>query len=187
MENATLSKSTFLRGLKCHKSLFLYKNFYNLRDEISSSQQAIFNQGTNVGVLAQQLFPKGVDASPPDYFKLQESVLKTKQLIDDGEKIIYEATFQFNGVIVALDILVKDEEGWKAYEVKSSTEVKPIYLNDAAIQYYVIINSGIELKDISIIHINNSYVKQGAIDINQLFTINSVFNEIQELQLVIPK
>ena len=186
MKKATLSKSTFLRGLQCHKSLYLYKNFYKLRDEISSSQQAIFNQGTNVGILAQQLFPNGIDASPPDYFKLQESVLKTKQFIEDGEQIIYEATFHYNGVIVALDILVKDDKGWKAFEVKSSTEVKPININDAAIQYYTIINSGIELKDISIIHINNSYVKQGAIDIKQLFTINSVFNEIQELQSVIP-
>ena len=55
MKKATLSKSTFLRGLQCHKSLYLYKNFYKLRDEISSSQQAIFNQGTNVGILAQEL------------------------------------------------------------------------------------------------------------------------------------
>ncbi len=187
MEKAILSKSTFLRGLKCLKSLYLYKNFYNLRDGISSDQQAIFNQGTDVGVLAQQLFPNGLDLSPPDHYKLHESVLKTKQFIEDGKTVIYEATFQFNGVIVALDILVKDEEGWKAYEVKSSTEVKPIYINDAAIQYYTIINSGIELKDISIIHINNQYTKQGAIDINQLFTINSVLNDIQELQTEIPE
>ena len=187
MKKATLSKSTFLRGLKCHKSLYLYKHFYKLRDEISSSQQAIFNQGTDVGVLSQQLFPNGVDASPPNHYKLQESVLKTKQFIEAGEKIIYEATFQYNGVIVALDILVNDEEGWKAFEVKSSTEVKPIYINDAAIQYYTIINSGIELKDISIIHINNQYTKQVTIDINQLFTINSVFNDIQGLQLEIPE
>ncbi len=89
-----LSKSTFIRGLQCEKSLYLYK--YNLRDEISSQLQAIFNQGTNVGVLAQDLFPNGVDASPSNHFKIQESVLKTKEFIENGETIIYEATFQFN-------------------------------------------------------------------------------------------
>ena len=46
-----------------------------------------------------------------------------KEFIEKGEQIIYEATFQHNGVIAALDILVKESDGWKAYEVKSSTSV----------------------------------------------------------------
>jgi predicted RecB family nuclease len=133
MEKAILSKSTFIRGLQCEKSLYLYKHNYNLRDEISSQLQAIFSQGTNVGILAQELFPNGVDASPSSYFKMQESVFKTQEFIESGEQIIYEATFQHNGVLSALDILVKDKEGWKAYEVKSSTSVSETYILDAAI------------------------------------------------------
>ena len=105
MEKAILSKSTFIRGLQCEKSLYLYKHNYNLRDEISSQLQAIFSQGTNVGILAQELFPNGVDASPSSYFKMQESVFKTQEFIENGEQIIYEATFQHNGVLSALDIL----------------------------------------------------------------------------------
>jgi hypothetical protein len=45
MEKPVLSKSTFIRGLQCEKSLYLYKHNYNLRDGISSQLQAIFNQG----------------------------------------------------------------------------------------------------------------------------------------------
>lgn len=186
MEKAILSKSTFIRGLQCEKSLYLYKNNYNLRDEISPQLQAIFNQGTNVGVLAQDLFPEGIDASPSSYFKMQESVFKTKELIENGATIIYEATFQYNGVIAALDILVKEKGGWKAYEVKSSTSVSDTYINDATIQYYVITNSGIDLKDISIVHINNQYVKNGKIDVKELFTTVSVYDEVQELIKSIP-
>ena len=37
-----------------------------------------------------------------------------------------------NNVLAALDILVKDEEGWKAYEVKSSTKVSETYIKDAS-------------------------------------------------------
>ena len=59
------------------------------------------------------------NASPENHFKMVESVGKTLNLISKGESIIYEATFQYNNVLAALDILVKDEEGWKAYEVKS--------------------------------------------------------------------
>ena len=186
MEKPILSKSTFIRGIQCEKSLYLYKHNYNLRDGISSQLQAIFNQGTNVGLLSQQLFPNGVDASPSDHFKIQESVLKTKEFIDNGESIIYEATFQYNGVLVALDILVKDEYGWKAFEVKSSTSISETYINDTSIQYYVITNCGIELKDISIIFINNQYVKNGYIDVKELFTVESVLERVKEVVPTIP-
>ncbi|WP_242084203.1 DUF2779 domain-containing protein [Aestuariivivens sediminis] len=181
MNNISLSKSTFIRGLQCEKSLYLYKNFYHLKDPVDPQTQAIFDQGHEVGILAQKLFPDGVDVSPESYYNMGESVIKTKSLIESGESVIYEATFEFNGVIAALDILVKDNEGWKAYEVKSSTSVSETYLNDAAIQYYTIINSGVELKDISIVHINNQYVKNGAIKVHELFTIAPVYDEVQLL------
>ena len=178
MAKNRLSKSTFIRGLQCEKSLYLYKHHYKLKDPAPSSLQAVFDQGTNIGVLAQQLFPNGADASPENHFKMVESVAKTLDFISQGETIIYEATFLYNDVLAALDILVKDQEGWKAYEVKSSTKVTETYIKDAAIQYYTISNSGIDLKDISIVHINNQYTKDGELDINQLFNIESVYDKV---------
>jgi hypothetical protein len=50
------------------------------------------------------------------------------------------------------------------------------YINDTAIQYYAITNSGIELKDISIVYINNQYIKKGDIDVKELFTVESVLD-----------
>jgi len=140
----------------------------------------------DIGVLAQDLFPGGTDASPESFFDFQQSVLDTILYLDEGETIVYEAAFQYDGVLAALDILVKEKDGYKAYEVKSSTEVKETYINDAALQYYVITNSGIELKDISIVYINNQYVKNGKIDVHQLFTIESVLDRVNEVNPKIP-
>ena len=181
-----LSKSTFLRGLQCEKSLYLYKHHYNLKDLTSSSLQVVFDQGTNIGLLSQKLFPNGVDASPENHFKVIESVGKTLGFINEGNTVIYEATFLFDEVLAALDILVKDEEGWKAYEVKSSTKISETYVRDAAIQYYTISNSGIDLKDISIVHINNQYFRDGELDVHQLFTIESVYAQVLEYLPKIP-
>ena len=186
MSKTRLSKSTFIRGLQCEKSLYLYKHHYKLKDPTPSSLQAVFDQGTNVGILAQELFPIGVDASPENHFKMIESVSKTLDFISQGETIIYEATFLYNDVLAALDVLVKDLDGWKAYEVKSSTKVSETYVKDAAIQYYTITNSGIDLKDISIVHINNQYTKYGELDIHQLFTIESVYDQVLEFLPRIP-
>ncbi len=186
MPKSLLSKSTFIRGLQCEKSLYLYKHHYKLKDKTPRSLQHIFDQGTNVGILAQELFPNGVDASPESYFKMVKSVEKTLEFIRQGKSIIYEATFLYNDVIVAVDILVKDKQGWKAFEVKSSTKVSETYVKDATIQYYTIENSGIELKDISIVYINNKYVRNGELDINQLFTIESVHDRVLEFLPRIP-
>ena len=53
---------------------------------------------------------------------------------------------------------------------------------DASVQYYVITKSGLSLSDISIVHINNKYVKQGDIDVQKLFTISTVYDDAVENQ-----
>jgi len=172
-----LSKSTFIRGMQCEKSLYLYKNFIQLRDTPSAEQMAIFSRGSNVGVLAQQLFPNGIDASSGYKRDNLAAVANTQKLIESGAEIIYEASFQYDGVLVILDILVKKNNQWFAYEVKSSVKISQTYLLDASLQYYVITHSGIELADISLITINPDYVRKGPVDYSQLFAFSSVKND----------
>ncbi len=185
LEKHVLSKSTFMRSCQCLKSLYLHKYQPDLRDEISESQEAIFVRGTNVGLLAQKLFPNGVDASPATPYEYQKSVEKTTQLIKSGTEIIYEAAFQFEGVLCAIDILVKQNGIWKAYEVKSTTKVKEPFIKDASLQYYVITNSGIQLSDIEIMYINNKYVRNGEIELDKLFKTESVFEAAKQNQAFI--
>ena len=189
MEKHILSKSSYMAGQQCEKRLYLYKNGGKLgidSDEIDAGTQARFDTGTDVGILAQGLFPGGVDASPATPYEYQKSVALTSELIAKGETVIYEAAFQFDQVLAAMDILVKHEDGWRAYEVKSSTSVKDPYRMDAALQYYVITNSGIALKDISIVYINNQYEKNGELDVHQLFAIESVLDDAMSNQVGIP-
>jgi hypothetical protein len=177
-----LSKSTFMFGCQCPKRLFLHKYRSALRNPRDEQQQYILDSGTSIGVLAQQLFPGGVDASPPNPYSYHISVAKTKTFIDQGHDIIYEAAFQYEGVMCALDLLVRKGNTYYAFEVKSTTSVKPQHIQDAALQYFVVTHSGIPLADISIIHLNNQYIRNGAIDIHQLFTTESVLPGVLELQ-----
>lgn len=178
MEKHVLSKSTFLRGLQCSKSLYLYKNFIQLRDAVSPEQKAIFNRGNNVGVLAQKLFPGGTDATPAKRSDNIAAVTLTKQLIESGVEVIYEASFQHEQVLVILDILVKKDNEWYAYEVKSSTKISQTYLLDASLQYWVITHSGLPLADISLITINNQYIRKGDLKLEGLFNFSSVKKEV---------
>jgi hypothetical protein len=160
-----LSKSTFIRGSICHKSLWLYKHRRDLILATSAGQQFIFDQGHEVGLLAWQLFPGGVDASPATPFDYRASIELTQRLIAEDQPVIYEAAFQYEGVLAALDILVKKDDGWYGYEVKSTTSVKDINVTDAALQYWVMAGSGIELKDISIVHLETDYERNGEIEV----------------------
>lgn len=182
-----LSKSTYVKGLQCHKALYLYKKSPELRDEVDLAQQAIFFAGTDVGLLARELFPGGKDASSKSRIPGWESIKNTQQLIDDGEKVIYEAAFQHKGVLVAVDILVRFGKTWKFYEVKSSTQVKDVHLDDSALQLHVLLNSGLTVKDASIVHINNQYVRKGDLNIKKLFTIRSVFLNAKNKQAEVKK
>lgn len=174
MEKHQLSKSTFLRGLQCAKSLYLYKNFIHLRDKISTEQKAIFNRGNKIGLFAQQLFSGGTDATPPKRSDYRLAVENTQLLISQGAEVIYEAAFQYNGVLAILDILVKEKNQWYAFEVKSATKISNAYLLDASLQYWVITNSGLSLNDISLVYINNQYIRKGDLNINELFNRKSV-------------
>jgi len=177
-----LSKSTFIRGVQCHKSLFLNKFHKELKDKGSYSQEALFEQGTNVGTIARDLFPNGTEVSNKDNFNYENALLKTSEILKNTESVMYEATFLFNEVIAAIDIFVKNNEGCYCYEVKSSTEIKETFILDAALQYYLIKNSGINITDFFIIYINNKYIRQEQIDINQLFIKKSILAKVIELQ-----
>ena len=177
-----LSKSTYLKGVKCKKALYLNKYHKNLKDELTEAQKAIFSQGNKVGELAQNLFPGGIDATPETFYDYSKSLEQTKNAVTDGASVIYEASFQFEGVLCAVDILVRDGNMWNAYEVKSTLSVKDIHITDASLQYHVMKKCGIEINDISIIVLDKTYQKQGDVEVDKLFKIESVYDNVLKLQ-----
>lgn len=177
-----LSKSNYLKGMQCMKSLFLNIYHPELRDEISEEQQAIFDKGHLVGRTAQELFPEGIDASEGKHIEVKRSLEYTKELIGKGTDVIYEAAFEYDGVLCYMDILVKENGKWKAYEVKGSTGLKDYYLHDASLQYYVINNTGLKLDDIFLAHLNNKYVRKEKLEVKELFTVESVKDRVIAMQ-----
>lgn len=181
-----LSKSQYIRGLQCLKSLWLYKKKPELRAEQSYAARAAMNSGSDVGELAQQLFPGGalIEFDSSDF---EGMLRRTQQLIDEGVKTIYEATFRGNGIFVMCDILHKGEEGWEVYEVKSSTSVKEYHRNDLSIQWYALESLGLPLTKASVVHINNQYCRGEELDLPRLFTITEITDEVVERQQQIPE
>jgi len=191
MEKHLLSKSTFIRSTQCLKSLYLHKNRSFLKDRLSAEQLAKFKRGTDFGILAHQLFPGGINLQPKSPSQYRKAIADTvEQLLSENDFCIYEACFQSDQVLIILDVLERKNGKIYAYEVKSSKAISPTYFKDAALQYYVIQNSGIEIEDFSIIYMNENYIQdtegdEKKLDLNQLFIIKSVLPEIYDLQAFI--
>ena len=181
-----LSKSLYVRGLQCPKSLWLKKNRAELLSKPNSSQKDVFATGDAVGALACELFPNGKEV-PFEKTTFQEKIDLTQKWMSEGLDNIYEATFEYDGVLVMVDILhINEDKSVEIYEVKSSTSVKTVYLDDASIQYYVLHNLGYDVRSASIVHINNKYVREDRLEIEKLFTIADVTKEVIERQTNIP-
>lgn len=180
----TLSKSQYILGLQCLKSLWLYKNKPDLRKKPDKTQELILDKGVEVGDLAKELFPQGVEIEF-DSGNFERMIERTKELIKSETKVIYEAAFREKGIFAMADILVRNGNKWDIYEVKSSTSVKDYHIDDASIQWYALSNA-IELNRAYIVHINNQYTRNGALDIKSLFIIEDITDDVKGRQSSIP-
>jgi hypothetical protein len=182
MKRPQISKSNFIKGKQCLKALYLNKYHYELKDPISEEQQARFDRGHNIGTLAQQLFPGGKMAAYPLPRGFWKSLKFTRELIERGEPILYEAGLIYKNAHCFVDILVKENGKWKMYEVKSSGAIYETFLYDAAFQYYIAVKTGLEVDDVSLIFVNKDRLEEPEVDVQDLFIIQSVFEDVKELQ-----
>ena len=148
-----LTKSKYCKGIQCYKILWLDENHPECSEDTVS--QSLLDTGKKVGELARSYFGK-YDLVP---FNYDEKVMvdNTAKLMNSAD-IIAEASFNFDYMFCTVDILHKNGDGWDIVEVKSSTEISDIHLEDIAFQYYVVKMCKVHIKNVYILHINNNYV-----------------------------
>lgn len=175
-----LSKSKYQKGLQCEKALWLAVHRPDLADAITETKQWVFDQGSEVGRLAQQLFPGGVEVTE-DYLHPSEALDTTQRLLAEGARVLYEPAFFHDDVFVRVDVLVATEDGsWDLYEVKSSGSLKPEHVTDAAVQTYVVEGAGLDVRDSNVVHLDTSYVYEGGeYDLQSLFAVERVTEEVR--------
>jgi hypothetical protein len=182
-----LSKSRFQKGLQCERALWLGVHRRDLAEATSESQQWIFDQGSEVGRLAQKLFPCGIEVAE-DYLHPAEALEATARACAEGATVLYEPAFAFDGAFARVDILVAVGDGtWDLYEVKSTSAVKDVHVTDAAVQAYAVEGSGLPLHSINIVHLNTAYVYTGGeYDVRALFTVEDVTDRARAFMPSIP-
>lgn len=168
-----LSKSKYCEGIKCKKILWLNKYKSEVKEDLNN--ESILENGTKVGLIAKYLFGNYIDIEfNEDLSKMLEDTQKV--INNNNNAVITEASFNYNNNFCSVDILIKRNNDYEIYEVKSSTEVKDIYIDDISYQRYVLNNLGYNIIKTSIVYINSDYVRYGELELDKLFNIEDVTN-----------
>ena len=158
-----LSKSKFLTGLQCSKLLRHAVHASHRLPAPDDTQQAIFDQSHEVGALARQWFPDGIEVGPDisdldDPLHLTQPALKRRQPL-------FEAAFSAEGGYGRVDVLrPAPDDAWDLIEVKSTTSIKDVHREDLAFQTWVVAGSGLKLRRCYRRHINPEFVCRGELD-----------------------
>ncbi|MBQ6675869.1 MAG: DUF2779 domain-containing protein [Ruminococcus sp.] len=171
-----LSKSRYCKGFQCPKILWL--DHYKPEEAENNLSETVMENGNLVGDLARSYF--GEYSLVEFSFDKSEMTAKTQEFIDAGAENIAEAAFMTDGLYCAVDILHKNGDGWDIVEVKSSTHLTDIYIEDMSFQYYVLTSCGVNVKRVFNMHINSSYVRKGELDLKGLFTIEDCTDTAKE-------
>jgi uncharacterized protein DUF2779 len=184
MEDVRMTKSRFLSGLQCPKRLWWEVHEPEAPElEPAPARQFVFDQGHEVGRVAQSYVPGGILINVPHYER-ERRLRETADAMRGGARALYEAAFEHAEVFVAVDILERDRGGWNLVEVKSSTYVKPEHVPDVAIQAHVLRGTGVAVRRAELMHLNRACRHP---DLSNLFAREDVGEEVEALSGGLPE
>ena len=174
--NDVITKSLYCSLLSCNRCAWLSRN--KPEKYVEKKNDDVLKNGKEVGELARNLFG---DYDLIEFNKnINTMIDETQESVERGTPVIAEASFRYKNAFCSVDLLKNDIDGLEVYEVKSSTEIEDIYLDDVSFQVYILKNLGYKVKKACIVYLNNQYVRHGELDINELFIIEDVSNAIKQ-------
>jgi predicted RecB family nuclease len=152
-----LSKSRFVTGWQCEKLLWWTVHEPDAPElQPDRVLEDLFDQGRQVGELARARFPGGILIDHP-HQAFADRLSSTRAAMAADAPAIFEACFEGDGVFLAVDVLLREADGWTVIEVKSGSSVKAEHIADAAIQTWVLRNAGLDIIRVEIMHLNPEY------------------------------
>lgn len=175
-----ISKSDYMLFLKHPAWLWLKKHDPKKLPPVDASTQAIFDTGHAFEPYAESLFPGGIQLGFSDYDEYRTLPKRTNQLLEDGVKTIFQGRFEYQDLTFICDIIqVVDDKTVDLIEIKSSTSAKPEHEFDLAFQMVVLEGCGFTVRNISVVHVNNKYVRQGDIDAKGITSTTGITEKVK--------
>lgn len=177
------SKSKYCDFRQCPKIPWL-KKYKPEEYVVDAETQARFTTGNDVGDLAMGLFGEYVEVTSQKAdgaLDLNRMKALTQRCLAEGRENICEASFDYQGLYCAVDILRKTQDEYDIYEVKSSTSPENrVYILDTSYQKYVLQKCGVKVGRVFLVTVNSDYVFGGTLDLHKFFKITDVTSLVEE-------
>lgn len=175
--DTVITKTLFVQS-SCPKRLWLTRNKPEAVTN-KDTQQTV--EGREVGVLAREYFCSAYNLIEAP--TKRDMASKTRQaLLAPAGTVVCEAAFFSEDLYAAADIVIIGEKGLDIYEVKATTSIKSIQLEDVAFQCHVIEKAGYHVNSVHIMHLNNDYRLEGSLDVQKLFVLSDVTFNVHRMQ-----
>lgn len=176
-----ISKSDYITYLKHPAWLWLKKNDKNKLPPVDDALQSIFDAGYLFESYAEKLFPDGIKLNWEGYQEYLDLPQRTNEAIFSGAKTIFQGRFEVGEITCITDVIVfKDKDTLDLYEIKSSSSAKTYHEHDLAFQTIVLEDSGYNVDNIAVIHVNKDFVRNGDIDIKEFTAITDVTTKVRK-------
>jgi hypothetical protein len=176
----TLSKSEYTTYLKHPAWLWIKKHAKTILPPIDPATQAIFDTGHEFEQYAEALFPGGVTLGFSDYDEYLSLPERTTQALDEGVLTIFQGRFEHEQLTFICDVIqVVGNKEVDLIEIKSSTSAKPEHIVDLAFQMVVLEKCGYNVRNISVVHVNNQYVRDGEINTKEITARTDVTEDVK--------
>lgn len=146
-------------------------------------EKALASQSEGVEVMSRQLHPGGVMLDPVGG-NHQKAHSISMDFVNDRAGALFQPTFTADNLMARVDILYKNpDDSYTLREVKSSSTTSgDKHVVDASFQYNVLTKAGVNVSRVELLLLNRDYVRDGAIDPNQLFVNVDVTDKVIGLQ-----
>lgn len=183
--NKNITKSDFIRYLECPAYFWFFKKKPEVLtdQELTDFDKELIKNGQEVELWAKALFPKGVLVEGRETAAIRE----TQNLLDQDEKVIFQATFEAENLYMMVDIWEWDNENeyWIINEVKATSgqeKKKDQHLYDATFQYIVAKMAGYNIGQVNLMELNKEFRKNGEINARQLIQVTDITEQVKELE-----
>lgn len=167
------TKNDFFRIKQCEKKFWLHKN--NIEKNDIKIQNWSY-EGKEVIEYARNFFENSVKIS----WENTEIMVETTKKNLFTNKTIFRGVFKYKELIAKCDVLEKKENKYNLYGIKKSSIARENYLEELALQWYVLEKNGIEIDEVNLILINNKYVREEKFEISNFFNIKNVKEKVSE-------
>lgn len=176
-----LSKSDYMLFLKQPAWLWLKKNDPKKLPPVDENTQALFDAGHQFEPYAEAQFPEGLALGFSDYSEYLSLPERTQDAVKSGAPVLFQPRFEWQDFTCICDVVsfvgVNEVD---LYEIKASTSAKVEHEFDLAFQTAVLEGTGLTVRNIYVIHVNNQYVRHGAIEADKIAITEDVTDKVRK-------